>query len=332
MQAAIRESVLVLLGETPDNIVLVAPYTVLKTSSGKIRRSACKEIYERRGHTNVRRSTLVQIIRLWSSALMPELGAFSRRILEGSYAMWWGAWGFILLGAVVFPAASIVPSRRFAQAWVGFWGRIFLNVVFARPKLKGAKNLLHSGPLVIAANHTSYLDGLLILALCPRPVRFVAKNTLERSWLGPLLRNLGTLFVERFDVRKGAAGTKPIRDTVAAGDAVVFFPEGTFGRMPGLLPFRMGAFAVAAETGAPVLPLALCGLRTMLRSEVWFPRRAEVSLHAGELVVPTGSGWGSALGLRDSVRAQLLEYSGEADLRFETGEVEKLREKEIGTV
>ncbi|MDA1133218.1 MAG: AMP-binding protein, partial [Proteobacteria bacterium] len=269
VQLAVRT----LLGEPADEVAMVPPYTVLKTSSGKIRRSACREVYQRGEHAGGRRAVWMQLLRLWIWSLLPEAAAAARRAGQAAYAGWWWACG-LLLGIAVVPVTSIVPSRAFCRAWVRAAGRAFLIAVGARPRVTGAEHVPADGPLVIAANHTSYLDGLLILALYPRAVRFVAKNTLRRGWAGPMLRNLGTLFVDRFDVKQGVDGTAPIRDAVAAGEAVVFFPEGTFGRMPGLLPFRMGAFQVAAATGAPVQPVGLRGLRAMLRSGGWFPRAA----------------------------------------------------------
>jgi len=325
----VRKAVLELLGESPDEVVLVAPHTVFKTSSGKIRRSACRELYERGEHVGGSRAVWLQLARLWLSSVVPELASFVGNVKESAYAVWWWICGLIF-AAVVWPVASVVPSEPFCRTWVRVAGRAFLAAVGAWPLIKGEERVPASGPLVVVANHTSFLDGLLILVLIPRSVRFVAKNTLERSWIGPLLRNLGTLFVERFDVRKGDESTAQIRQSVVAGEAVVFFPEGTFGRMPGLLPFRMGAFVVAAETGAQVLPVGLRGLRTMLRSGSWFPRRTAVSLSVGNPVIGNSGGWEGAISLRDAARAELLHHSGEADLRFETGEVEKLRAKESG--
>ena len=325
----VQRAVRTLLGEPADEVAMVPPYTVLKTSSGKIRRSACRELYVRGEHAGGRRAVWLQFARLWASSLVPEAAAAARRAGQAAYAGWWWACG-VLLGIAVVPVLSVVPSRRFCRGWVRIAGRAFLVAVGARPHVTGAEHVPADGPLVIAANHTSYLDGLLILALYPRAVRFVAKNTLRRGWTGPMLRNLGTLFVERFDVKQGVDGTTPIRDAVAAGEAVVFFPEGTFGRMPGLLPFRMGAFQVAAATGAPVQPVGLRGLRTMMRSGSWYPRPARVSLGIAAAAAPAGDDWPAAVALRDAVRAELLRQAGEADLRFETGEVEKLRAKETG--
>ena len=177
-------------------------------------------------------------------SVKPEIRSFIRKISDWTYAFWWWFCA-IVLGFVVWPITSIIPSNKFCYLWMKINCKGFLFLVGAKPKLIGADKIPGSGPLVIVPNHTSYLDGLLFIALMPRTIHFVAKNTLEKFPFGRMLKHLGTYFVERFNVRKGAEDAGDISKIVEEGEAVVIFPEGTFGRMPGLLPFRMGAFSVA---------------------------------------------------------------------------------------
>ena len=95
---------------------------------------------------------------------------------------------------------------------------------------------------------------------------------------------------------------------------MVFFPEGTFIRSPGLLPFHLGAFVAAAETGTPVYPLLIRGTRSVLRGEEWYPRRAPIHIELGKPLCVDGTGWNAALALRDAARAQMLTALGEPDL------------------
>ena len=329
LRDAVRSAVSAAIGESPDEVALVPPYTVLKTSSGKIRRAATRELFERGAHAGGRRAVWLQFVLLSASAAWQQVRRASRRVAEAGYGAWWWLCAGVL-ALSVWPAVSLAPNAPFAAAWLRGAARAFLAAVGAGARTEGAARL-PPGPLVLVSNHTSFLDGLVLMALLPRRVRFVAKNTLARSfWSGPFLRHLGTLFVERFDPQRGAGDATAIGAAVSGGDAVVFFPEGTFGRMPGLLPFRMGAFGVAAQVGAPVVPVAIRGARTMLRADSWFPRRAGISLAIGTAIAPAGTGWDSALALRDVARGAMLKQGGEADMRFETGEVEKLRSQETG--
>ena len=324
LEHAIQAAVAARTGESPDHVVLVPPYTVPKTSSGKIRRNAARALYERGEHDG-RRPVWLQLARLAASAVVPGVRLGARRAGEAAYAAWWWLCA-ALLAMAAWPPVSLVPSSRFANAWLRMLGRAFFAAVGAPLRVAAPERMPRSGPVVVVCNHTSLLDGLVLLALLPRPARFVAKNTLAGSaWTGPFLRHLGCLFVERFDAERSVRSTGGIAAAVQGGDAVLFFPEGTFGRMPGVLPFRSGAFVVAAEAGASVVPAAVHGARAMLRAGSWFPRRAHLSLAFGESVAPDGAGWEAALRLRDAARAEVLRCAGEPDLRAETGEVDKLR-------
>jgi 1-acyl-sn-glycerol-3-phosphate acyltransferase len=94
----------------------------------------------------------------------------------------------------------------------------------------------------------------------------------------------------------------------------VFFAEGTFTRTPGLLPFHLGAFIAACRTGLPVVPVALRGTRSVMRSDHWFPRRGAVQVTVSPPIMPDGDDFAAALRLRDATRARILEFCGEPDL------------------
>ena len=98
-----------------------------------------------------------------------------------------------------------------------------------------------------------------------------------------------------------------------AGRKLVFLPEGTFTRAPGLLPFRLGAFVIAARESLKVLPVTLRGTRSVLRSGHWFPRRGTVAIRVGSLVIPEAQDFAAAIRLRDEVRAEILANCGEPD-------------------
>ena len=168
----------------------------------------------------------------------------------------------------------------------------------------------------MAANHASYLDGLILLAaLRERGYSFAAKRELSQSLLPRLfLRSIGTDFVERTEVKQGAEDTARLVASVRAGRTPIFFAEGTFTRSAGLLPFRMGAFVVAAQTGVPLVPVTIRGARSVLRDGSWFARRGALSVTISAPVTPQGSDWNAAVSLRDDARVQILRHCGEPDL------------------
>jgi 1-acyl-sn-glycerol-3-phosphate acyltransferase len=113
------------------------------------------------------------------------------------------------------------------------------------------------------------------------------------------------------------ADARRIAQKVQAGHSLLFFPEGTFTRMPGLLPFHMGAFVAAAEAAAPVVPVTIRGTRSILRAGSWFPHTGTVSVLVGEPVIPEGTDWAAAVKLRDAARRAILRQLAEPDLALE---------------
>jgi 1-acyl-sn-glycerol-3-phosphate acyltransferase len=155
----------------------------------------------------------------------------------------------------------------------------------------------------------------VLIEAVPRPMGFVAKRELrEVPLVGRLLARLDTLFVERFDLHRGAAESGRFAEAITRGQVLAFFPEGTFRDEPGLLPFRMGAFVAAAEAGQPVLPVALRGTRELMSGDSFLPRPGRVLVTIGEPIEPRADGWEAAVALRDSVRAFILAHCGEPDL------------------
>ncbi len=76
----------------------------------------------------------------------------------------------------------------------------------------------------------------------------------------------------------------------------------------------MGAFAIAAQAGVPVVPMTLRGARLMLRDRQWFPCRGAISITLGASISPDGTDWAAALKLRNAARAEMPRLCGETDL------------------
>jgi 1-acyl-sn-glycerol-3-phosphate acyltransferase len=131
--------------------------------------------------------------------------------------------------------------------------------------------------------------------------------------LGTLLRRLGVVYVARSDPEKC---TEVIQAAATAGRDFLFFPEGTFRRMPGLLPFHLGAFVAAARSGAAVVPIALQGTRAVLRGGDWLPRRHPIRVVFGEPLRPQASDdlFREAVRLSAAARRFILAHCDEPDL------------------
>ena len=296
---AVTRTASALLGGGPDEIVLAPPHTVLKTSSGKIRRSAVRELFEngalRRGAGSVR----LQVARLALAAARGTARSWALRAARAAYALHAG----LVIGvtfALAWPAVVVLPGSRHAR-----WrrGRVLVRAALPalgiRLRVSGASHLEGAGPFVVVANHASYLDGPVLLAALPAPVGYVVKGELEGDrFLAPLLRALGVEFVHRLDHERSVADVESLTERLKRGETLGFFPEGTLHRMPGLLPFRLGAFSVAVAGDAGVVPVTMVGSRSALRDGQWIPRPGTISVRIGSPIAPADSPSGMAPGER----------------------------------
>jgi acyl carrier protein len=315
LRRSINERAIDLIGLPADDIVLAPPHTVLKTSSGKIRRAASREYYERGGDSARPAPVWMQLARLVWASLLPEL----RRRLRAFSGLAYSAWvGLVFLTLAIPTLVTATLLRNPASGWR--FSRVMANGFLRLCRLPlvvhGLEHIPTSGPFVMAVNHASYLDGLMLLAaLRERGYSFAAKRELSQSLLPNLfLRSIGTDFVERTDIKQGVEDASRLAESVRAGRTAIFFAEGTFTRTAGLLPFRMGAFVVAAQTGVPLVPVTIRGTRSVLRDGSWFARRGAVVVTVGAPILPPGSDWNAAVTLRDAARAEILRHCGEPDL------------------
>ncbi|HEX9078241.1 MAG TPA: AMP-binding protein [Desulfuromonadaceae bacterium] len=305
-----------LMGLPPDDVLLAPPNTVLKTSSGKIRRAACRKLYEDGAIGRSRRPAWRQIAALHLSAVVPRLRRLAAALAADLFAG--RAW---LVTALLVPAVwlgvMILPRQRWRWVLLRRAVRLLARVTGTPLAAEGLERLpRREEPRIYAANHASYLDALALIALVPREFTFVAKSELAGHWFIRVpLERIGTLFVERFETGRSIDDARTLVNAAAAGRSLMFFPEGTFTRIAGLMPFHMGAFVAAVEAGVPVVPLAIRGTRGVLRADSWFPRRGSITVVVGEAIPPpAGDRWLAAGVVRDAARRHILHHCGEPDL------------------
>ncbi|QTF93883.1 AMP-binding protein [Halomonas sp. BM-2019] len=312
---AIREVTVDIANVPADAIRLVPPHSVLKTSSGKIRRAATAERF-RSGHLGqedapVWRHALGLAAKSGVQRARHRLKWLGERLYAG-YA--WGVFG--LGGALLCLLALPLPRLSWRWAVAHRLARLAAGLAGVRLVRHGLEHLPGRGPCVLVANHASYLDALALTAVLPRGFRYLAKAELQQRLLPRLaLTRLGVLFVERFDPRQATRDSQRVLAALEGGDSLAFFPEGTFHAEAGIGDFHMGAFVIAAHAGVPVVPVALAGTRAVLRGKEWLPRPGRVRVCLGEALRPTTDDWAEAVRLRDAARAFILAESGDPDRR-----------------
>lgn len=316
MVRRINQSVVDSIGEPPDEVLLAAPRTVLKTSSGKLRRAATRAAYEHGSLARARASVARQVWRLSADAVRQRLHGTLQTAAHLAYGLY--CWSSLAGIAAVF-LPLLLLQRRAAPAWalnhrVARWLIRAWRIPFS---ITGQSTLDLRSPHVLVVNHSSYVDSVFVTALLSDPHGFVAKTELQRL---PLLRaclsRLGTLFIERFSAEHSAAEVQRLQRALALGQSLVVYPEGTFTRQTGLRPFHLGAFQAAVAAGVPVIPLALRGTRSLLRDQQHLPHRVPIGAVFGLPLAPAAGGdaFDAAVRLRDAAREHILQHCGEPDL------------------
>ena len=235
-----------------------------------------------------------------------------------------GTWlQFLLLGATLVAVLLLTPGLARRRRLVRATARLALRLAGMRLELRGFERLRE--PCIVVANHSSYLDGVVLCATLPPWFSFVIKREMARVPLaGTLLRRIGSEFVTRGD-RAGANRTGGARDArrllrqAESGQALVFFPEGTFGSDIGLRHFHIGAFAAAARADLPLLPVVIHGTRRCLPPDSAWPRPGTIRVEALASLAAHESASERdvrehALQLRAAARAALLAVLDEPDL------------------
>ncbi len=331
LRSRISEMAVDLIGAPPDDVVLAPPRTVLKTSSGKIRRTACRDLYEQGLIGKPASAVWLQIAKLTLASAVPRM----QKSFSGLGGWLFAGYAWALIGILLpslWVGTIVVPRVRWRWAGLGAGVRLILRLLGTRLQVLGLENLPAEGAAaVFVSNHASYMDAFVLSAVLPRPIRFVAKAELRESWITRIpLERMESEFVERFDHGRGVDDAGRVARSLRQGHSPMFFAEGTLSRMPGLLPFHMGAFVTAVEAESPVVPVILRGTRSILRGGSWMPRPGAVTVVIAEPIrpVPGGEGedvWPRAVRLRDQVRLEILKHCGEPDLGREESPVLALK-------
>jgi acyl carrier protein len=310
-----------LAGTSAYNVVLTPPGTILKTSSGKIRRAANCHLYESRQIGKKQMMAWWQIVRVVLSGVLPELRRLRHVASAGLYAAY--CWMLLcVMAPLTWLYVVLAPRSSWRWKFMRRAARFLAWATFTPLIIHGKEHLPRGRPCIIVSNHASYIDSFFMVAAIPFEFSFVAKAELIKNILSRrYLNRIGTEYVERFDAQRGVKDAQRISSSARTGRSILFFAEGTFTRVPGLLPFHMGAFLAAAEADLPVVPVAIRGTRSILLNNTWFPRRGMITITIGKPIEPAevidgakDTVWSTALKLRDAARKHILRHCGEPDL------------------
>jgi 1-acyl-sn-glycerol-3-phosphate acyltransferase len=191
-----------------------------------------------------------------------------------------------------------------------------------RPTITGLDNVPSRGPVILASNHLSFVDSVVIPIVVPRKVVFLAKSdyftgtgvkgALSKAWFS----GLGMLPVDRDDTAAAMTSLQTALDVLAKGEAFGIYPEGTRSRDGRLYRGRTGVAHLALTSGAPVVPVGLAGTERLQPIGSRLPRLADVSVIFGEPLTVGEEYDGMALGrarrdLTDRIMGAIQQLTGQ---------------------
>jgi 1-acyl-sn-glycerol-3-phosphate acyltransferase len=242
----------------------------------------------------------------------------ARRLLIAPIRFAYGVYAialFLVMASCAFLATLFLPRVQHRRAAARAAARAFLWVA-GMPLTVKSLDRLPEGQCVVVSNHVSYIDGVVFTAVLPPRFGFVIKREMNNvPLIGLFLRRLGSEFVERFNRHRGASDARRVLRNAVNGKSLVFFPEGTFTRTPGLLKFHSGAFITAARVGCPVVPATVKGTRVTLSPNGGLPRPGRIIVEIlPPVTVAADQSDAVAMELRDRAREVILRELGEPDL------------------
>ena len=242
---------------------------------------------------------------------MPNFLNNIARKLYGVYALT----VFCVLSLIALVCVTFLPAQRHAYRAAQFLAKLIFIGWGMPPRISGLEYLPRDQTYILVANHASYIDGVLLFAYLPQPHSFAIK--IEIAAFAPLrffLTRIGMRFVDRFDAHKNVTQTRRLLELLRQGVRLAFFPEGTFQREPGLLPFRLGAFRVASLAQVPVIPLLIRGSRSVLPAGSWLPQYGALEISILSALSAPGNDGDAASQLQHAVRISMLKELDEPDL------------------
>ena len=311
LQQRILEAVSEALGIPPDTVVVTRPGSVLKTSSGKVRRGATRDAYLADTLDRGAGSMTRQWLTLACGAIAARIRRSASLLLRVAFTAYIVA---LLIVAVPPLWALVLLSRRTVtvRRLLSRFSRFVVAVSGCRLEVRGLERLRDIGPAIFVANHASFLDVLVLLAVLPVNLRFAAKGRLATyPVLGTVIPRAGYITIEKTKLSEQMEGADDVSAALGTGESMFVFPEGTFVRAPGLLPFRLGAFRAAAETGRPLVPVAISGTRHIFPADTLLLRPGPITMTIERPLRPRDRGWDETVRLRDEARRAIARDVGE---------------------
>ena len=230
------------------------------------------------------------------------------RTVYGCYA--WAALIIVVIPCTIllFVTPGIMRRRRLVKA-----GATLVCWLTGSPIARCGWRIPPGFACIVVANHSSYLDGIILTAALPARFAFLIKQEMASVPVaGFVLKQIASEFVDRHNPTDRHRMARRLVETAHRGWTLAVFPEGTFDERPGLGHFHTGAFAAAVSGGLPVLPIVIHGARAKMPASTNLPRPGPLAIHVCEPLEPDH--FGGVEALIAAARCAMLEHLDEPDL------------------
>jgi len=188
---------------------------------------------------------------------------------------------FVFASLAILFAWLVNP--HFASRVCGtYWAKLLSWLTPMRVEVEGAENAQPGSSYIVASNHQSVFDILVLYGWLDLDLKWVMKAELRKMpAVGISCEKLGHIYVDRKNRVKARQAINDALERLGDGIGILFFPEGTRSSDGRLLPFKKGAFHTAIEQQVPLLPVTIVGTRDIMppRSLLPFPGRVRLIIH-----------------------------------------------------
>ncbi|HUF75453.1 MAG TPA: lysophospholipid acyltransferase family protein [Longimicrobiales bacterium] len=186
---------------------------------------------------------------------------------------------------ILWAVYTDAPNKRCVCEWVPRkWAQVLCRIAGARVVLENEEAIDPEVPQILVANHASWFDVLALAGYTPGRYCFVAKKEVEKvPGFGRAVRVCGHIYIDREDHKKAVASMQVVREKLEKErPTVIMFPEGTRSATGELQRFKKGAFVLAIQTGADIVPTAIVGSRHVMRKHSLLIRAGTVRIRFGD--------------------------------------------------
>ncbi len=240
----------------------------------------------------------------------------TRRTFGGRLLYWWSLFmaGVLLaiFGPPILIVAWITKQHDLVYPWALFGARNWLRLSGMRVRVRGLELLDPTQPYVFISNHRSYLDTATLFAYLDRRIGLIAKKELLKvPILGYGMGFVNIMAIDRTNRERALKTMQAATDRLRAGVSFGVFAEGTRAKPGEFLPFKKGAFYMAAQAGVPIVPVAMRNTDTLMGKGTGVARTGTIEM---VLLPPVDTGGAASdvavQGLIENVQQAIAEQLG----------------------